>query len=231
MKINIAIIPLLAALLPIVSINVSYVIAAGLDHVPTCFVYVEGCTSISSTGRAAPESLWFRATVIPSAVLMILTWRLVGGWLRCLEGERYRGSRGIQSLGIIAGLFLVVYTVALGFVGPEYHLQRRIGVILFFGCTFLAQVMLTNRLWKLAIATDAVYPMTLARYKLILSGLLLALGLGSIPVSYFIDSNVSDNIIEWNFSILMIIYFVFIYLGWRATGFSASLAVEKQEAK
>ena len=222
---NLALIPLLAALLPIAGINVSYLVAASLDHIPSCFPYIEGCTSISSTGRAAPESLLFRAIVIPSAVLMIFSWRLTGAWLRCLEGERHRGSTAIQSLGVVAGLFLIVYTVALGFVGPEYNLQRRIGVILFFGCTFLAQLMLTNRLWRLARSGDQLYPPQLASLQLALSGVLLLLGLGSIPVGYYIDTSQADNIIEWNFSILMNLYFVLIAVGWRATGFRADLTI------
>ena len=220
-----ALIPLFAALLPVVGINLSYLIAAGLDHVPSCMVYLEGCTSISSTGRAAPESLLFRATVIPGAVLMMISWRLIGHWLRVLEGEAFKGAAVIQTLGIVAGLFLVVYTVALGFVGSEYHLQRRIGVTLFFGCTFLAQLMLTNRLWRLANRPESRYPRRLARYKLILSLLLLVIGLGSIPVNHYLDSNQADNIVEWNFSILMISYFVLVYHGWRTTGVRAELVV------
>lgn len=223
---NIAIIPLLTALIPIVSINIAYIIAASLEHVPSCFVYIEGCTTISSTGRAAPESLWFRATLIPAAVLMMICWRLIGGWLQSLEKETYKGSAVIQTLGILAGAFLIFYTVALGFIGPEYVLQRRIGVTLFFGFTFLAQLLLSQRLWRIANNCPALYPIKLARLKVILCWFLLIVGLISIPLSNYIGTDKPENIAEWNFSLLLYSYFLLVYRGWRTTGFSARLSVK-----
>lgn len=223
---NISIIPLLTALLPIVGINIAYVIAASLEHVPACFVYLEGCTTISSTGRAAPESLWFRATIIPTAVLTMICWRLVGSWLKCLEKELYQGSAVIQILGILAAVFLIVYTVALGFIGPEYVVQRRFGVTLFFGFTFLAQILLARRLWHISINFPLRYPRKLASLKIILSWFILVVGLISIPVSNLIGSDIPENIVEWNFSLLIYCYFLLIYLGWKATGFKVSFNVD-----
>ena len=223
---NIAIIPLLTALLPIVGVNIAYIIAVSLDHVPSCFVYIEGCTTISSTGRAAPESLWFRATMIPSAVLTIICWRMIGGWLQCLEKESYKGSATIQTLGILAGAFLILYTVALGFIGPEYAIQRRIGVTLFFGFTFLAQAFLAQRLWIFANKNPDLYPLKLARLKISLCWFILIVGLISIPVSNLIGTNKPENIVEWNFSVLVYSYFLLVYWGWRSTGFKARLTVK-----
>lgn len=222
---NVLLIPLIAALLPILGINIAYLIAAGYDHVPFCMVYLEGCTTISSTGRAAPESLWFRATIIPGAVTSMICWRMIGAWLECLEGKLYRGTVIIQSLGIIAGIFLVVYTVALGFIGPEYTLQRRLGVITFFGCTYLAEFLLARRLWYIAINQAGVYPLRLAKQKLFLCIFLLVVGLASIPISNYSGSDALENIVEWNFSIIVYAYFFLVYLGWKATGFKARLTV------
>ncbi len=223
---NIAIIPLLTALLPIVGINIAYIIAASLDHVPTCFVYLEGCTTISSTGRTAPESLWFRATIIPTAVLTIICWRLIGGWLQCLEKESYKGSAIIQTLGLLAGLFLIFYTVALGFIGPEYVVQRRIGVTLFFGFTFLAQLLLAQRLWSFSNKHPDLYPKKIARLKIVLCWFLLIVGLISIPISNYIGSDEPQNIVEWVFSILLYSYYLLVYLAWKATRFHAELKVK-----
>ncbi len=225
---NIAVIPLVTALLPIVSINIAYIIAVSLDHVPSCFVYFEGCTTISSTGRAAPESLWFRATIIPTAVLTMMCWRLIGGWLKCLEKESYQGSAKIQILGILAGAFLIMYTVALGFIGPEYVIQRRIGVTLFFGFTFLAQLFLAQRLWILAKKTPDVYPRKLALIKIILCWFILIVGLISIPISNAIGTDEPENIVEWVFSLLLYCYFLLVYLGWKATGFTARLGISSR---
>ena len=220
---NLAIIPLLTALLPLVSANVAYIIAASLDHVPSCFVYLEGCTTVSSTGRDAPESLWFRATMIPGAVLMMICWRLIGGWLQSLEGEHYKGSASIQALGILAGIFLIVYTVALGFIGDHYTLQRRTGVTLFFGLNYLAQVLLARRLWYFSKRDPQRFPARIINIMMGLCWFLLVVGLASIPISNFIGTKVPENIVEWNFSVLMYCYFFLVYWAWRETGFQARL--------
>ena len=222
---NVLLIPILTALLPILGVNISYLIAAGYEHVPSCIVYLEGCTTISATGRAAPESLWFRALIIPSAVMSMICWRMIGAWLECLEGRLYRGTVIIQSLGIIAGIFLIIYTVALGFIGPEYTLQRRLGVITFFGCTYLAELLLARRLWYIALNQPGIYPLRLAKQKLYLCMFLLIVGLASIPVSNFFGADALENIIEWNFSVIVYGYFFLVYVGWKATGFKAKLAV------
>lgn len=222
---NVLIIPIITALLPIVGINIAYLIAASYDHVPFCVVYLEGCTTISSTGRAVPESLWFRALIIPSAVISMICWRMIGAWLQCLEGQLYRGTIIIQTLGIIAGIFLIVYTVALGFIGPEYTLQRRLGVITFFGFTYLAELLLARRLWYIALNQPGVYPLRLAKQKLYLCVFLLVVGLASIPISNFVGEDALENIVEWNFSVIVYSYFFLVYLGWKATGFKAKLEV------
>lgn len=224
---NVSVLPLLAAILPIVGINIAYIIAASNGHVPSCFVYFEGCTTISSTGRAAPESLWFRAIIIPSAVISMICWRMTGAWLHCMEQQRYKGTIVIQTLGIMAGIFLIIYSVALGFIGPEFTFQRRLGVISFFSCTYLAELLLARRLWYIALNQAGVYPLKLAKYKLYICVFLLVIGLASIPISNFIGKDELENIVEWNFSVLVYAYFFLIYLGWKATGFKAELAVTR----
>lgn len=224
---NVNVIPLLAALLPILGINIAYLVAAGYEHVPSCFVYFDGCTTISATGRAAPESLWFRATIIPSAVLSMICWRMAGQWLQCLEQKTYKGTVIIQVLGILAGVFLIVYTVALGFIGPEYTLQRRLGVILFFGLTYLAELLLARRLWYIAINKPGQYPLRLAKYKIALCLFLLIIGVASIPISNYLGTDNLENIVEWNFSVLLYSYFFLVYWGWRATGFKAELTINR----
>ena len=226
-KMNVSIIPLVAALLPIIAINVAYVIAAHYGHVPSCFVYFDGCTTVSATGREAPESLWFRATIIPSAVVSMICWRMTGAWLHCLEQQVYKGTIIIQTLGIMAGVFLITYSVALGFIGPEFTFQRRLGVISFFSCTYLAELLLARRLWYIALKQPGVYPLKLAKYKLYLCTFLLVVGLASIPISNYIGKDELENIVEWNFSILVYAYFFLIYLGWKATGFKAELVVTR----
>ena len=69
--------PLWAAVVPLVTINVCYVLGVSLDHLPACIPYLSGCTSVSSTGRIAPESLISKVGLLSSSVILALL------WLRC----------------------------------------------------------------------------------------------------------------------------------------------------
>ena len=62
--------PLLAGLLPFLAVNLAYWIGVRNDVLPSCFPYIDGCTSISSTGRHPPGNLLFRAVHLPEGVLL-----------------------------------------------------------------------------------------------------------------------------------------------------------------
>ena len=64
-----------AAVVPLVTINVSYLTGVSFEHLPACIPYLSGCTSVSATGRVAPESLIFKAGMLSSAVVLALLWR------------------------------------------------------------------------------------------------------------------------------------------------------------
>ena len=132
-------IPLWAAGLPLLTINICYVVAIGLDHLPACVPYFSGCTSVSSTGRLAPESLIFRAGMLPSTVLVVLFWWRCATFLG-IGGQSRSGLMTLRFLGIIAALSLTLYTVTLGFRGHDYGVLRRIGIDGFALSNVIAQV-------------------------------------------------------------------------------------------
>lgn len=59
-----------AGLLPVTGINCAYALVAVFETVPRCFLYIHGCTSISSTGQRY-SSVWiFKPLMFASAVVM-----------------------------------------------------------------------------------------------------------------------------------------------------------------
>lgn len=219
-------IALLAGLLPIVGAFISYYIAARMDHVASCIPLLEGCASISSAGRASPESLFFRATMIPSAMLMILYWFLVKQWLIKVDGLKNTQQNIILFLGVISAIFLVIYSVAVGFIGEIYSMQRRIGVTIFFSCGLISQLMTTNYIWKLIKAGRLYLPWKLHIWKLTICTLMLLIGLISIPLSIiYPDSGYIDNILEWNYAVIMYVYYILTYFVWSSTDYKAEFHV------
>ncbi len=64
--------PLVAGLLPIVAIHASLLLAINAGAIPACIPYLEGCASISATGRYEPAVFLFKPAMIANAVLMIV---------------------------------------------------------------------------------------------------------------------------------------------------------------
>jgi heme/copper-type cytochrome/quinol oxidase subunit 4 len=167
--ISLRVLPLWAAVVPLVTVNVCYLIAVDVGHVPECIPYLSGCTSVSSTGRMAPESLIFRAGMLPTALILALFWQ---GCTTFLELGGQSGTRlvTLRALGVVAALSLTIYALTLGFEENAYRQMRRIGIIGFALSTFFAELSFiflyrrmrtaeTERLWRWLIALCVALPL------------------------------------------------------------------------
>jgi hypothetical protein len=191
-------------LLPVVVVHACYAIATSAGYLPLCVPYVDGCTSISATGRHGLAYVVFKAGILPTAVLLALFWRAAADWLGTLGDDSRRARGWVRWLGFTGAAFLALYTVFLGHKGDFYNLMRRFGVTLYFGASYLAVIVLVSRLEQLAATGHAAVPRWLRRALLALVTALLALGLGSIPVSNFVaDKDPIENAIEWVFTLLL----------------------------
>lgn len=200
---------LISGLLPVIAINAAYVLAALSETVPLCMPYLDGCTSISSTGRTHPSVWIFKPVMLLTAVTMAAFF---------LKSARITGSAtgprhdALALLGLAGAAALVLYLLFLGTEGPVYRLLRRYGVTLYFGCTYLAQLLLARRLSGPRSLLSARH----ARWMLTLCALLLVLGLASIPISNFVaDKDRIENVVEWNFALLMQLNFLFAWQAFR----------------
>lgn len=214
-------IALVTALLPFLTVQLCYGLAAGAGLVPQCLPYVEGCTSISAAGRYGWSYFLFKAGVMPAAVFLALFWWLCRHWLQTLgEAPGSRAGLALAWVGTIAAVFLLLYAVFLGSRGDTYNLLRRYGVSVYFSFSYLAQLLLLSRLRRLAARGRPAIPPWILRAKTLLAAVLLALGLGSIPVSNLVaDKDPIENAIEWNFTLLLVSYYLLTWAAWRATGF------------
>ena len=60
------ILPLVTGFLPIIGIHVSLVVSMTLGPIEPCFPYIDGCASISATGRYEPASFIFKPAMMSS---------------------------------------------------------------------------------------------------------------------------------------------------------------------
>ena len=199
-------VPLLIGVLPIVAINITYLVSASEGYVPWCIPYWDSCTSISATGRSGTAFYIFKATMIPAALLLIWYWVLA---VRKLNRFGNTGHT-ILVIGIIGAIFLIVYTIALGATGDMSRFQRRIGIIIFFTFTYLAQLLFTYRVGKLALA-DPTRPI-----QLILCSTVLAIGLLTLILDFTLENyDDYEDAFEWVISLLLQCYFIVSHWSWK----------------
>lgn len=192
-----AVLVMIVAVVPVLSVNVNYLLSASADYIPDCFVYLEGCTSISATGRYGVSYWLFKAFMLPQALLLVMFWR---GVARRVPPPGARDT--IITAGTTGAVFLVLYTVFLGSEGDIYRLMRRYGVFVFFLGTFIAQIAATRRL---ARRGGARRPLRAQQVLLVVMGLF---ALAEVPLGTFgLQDDQAENVIEWNFSLLMQAWF------------------------
>ena len=223
------IVALLCGLGPILTVHACYALSASAGLVPACVPYLDGCTSISATGRHGWGYFLFKAGMLPSALLLIIYWRLCRAWLLAAGDVEGPGLRSLVWLGMAGALFMMLYSVFLGHAGEPYNLLRRFGVSLNLGFTYLAQLLLVWRLGRIQLEARLVLcPPAILRAKTWLVAGLLVLGLGSIPVSNFIvDKDPVENAIEWVFCLLLSSFYLLTAVAWRMTGFRLALTNQR----
>ncbi len=205
--------PLLAAFLPLIGINIAYWIGASNDVLPTCIPYLDGCTSISSTGRYPPGDRLFRAILLPQAAILTITWYFSVLWLNTLQPQVKRGTP-ILVAGVIGAVALVLYVSYLASNDPFYEIMKTYGIYFYFGGTALAQLLLSLSLERSSLQRAMVW-VTVTPWVLGILNFAQKAILGSL--------NSNENRIEWIASLLMQIWFVMLWVAWRRTGFTVSV--------
>ena len=219
---------LFVALWPILIVHAAYSISVVEDYVPLCNPYWDGCTSISRAGRHGWANHLFRGALLPYAALLGLYWWLNQRWLLA-SGDR--GSRWMLASGLVGALFMILYVTFLGAEGPTYQLMRRYGINVYFGCTYIAQVLLLGRLGALAAAGPRSWSRWLVGPLLALLLIVLAMGLLFVAADYGLplDGDRLQNTMEWTAALLIQLSILLVALGWRADRLRLSVAATGAE--
>jgi hypothetical protein len=207
--------PLCIALALAVAAHLALAVSIQAGHVPACMPYLEGCTSISRAARHGLGNHLFRLLVLPCAALVGLHWWLSARWLQ-QDGAR---TRVLLAVGLLAAVALAVYAAFLGTEGAAYRFLRRYGVIVFFGSSFVAQLLFLGaaarhgRLARgLRLALQGVC------VAMLLLGLVHVAALAAIGGSPLQDG--LENALEWQLGLLLVAWYVLQARAWHASGFA-----------
>jgi len=222
--------PLVTGLLPIVAIHVSLLIAINAGVIPPCVPYIDGCVSISATGRYEPAVFLFKPAMTTEAALMAIYWLFGAAWLRALSrsaGKQPGAATTILPvIGIAGALALIVYVTFLGTQAPFYEFMRRVGIYFYFLFTVVAQIMLATKAFQLSRNLNLTSVTKISSLQLWLAVSPVALGVLNIVLKSTLDNaDTPENVIEWISALVMHFIFVLTYFAWRDTDFSADWSV------
>jgi len=224
--------PLVAGLLPLAAVLGAFLIGVAYEAIPACVPFIDGCVSISATGRRPPGSFLFRAVMLPQTVLLVGVWYFSVLWLRTLDSElRKSTAMTILLSGIVGAVATIIYVTFLGTKEPIYEFMRHTGIYFGFLGAGVAQIVLAVALTRIAKTRQNV---RLTKVVRIMSGLWIAalsVGLLNPVLKLFLDdANQSENRIEWIAFIVMQCYFVALYFAWNCTGFAASVSTQAEKS-
>ena len=218
--------PLYTGIAPAIAVSLAYWLGISSEVLPACIPLLDGCTSISATGRYMPGSLLFRAIMLPQAFVLAMLWYLSSKWLSALS-DIDRSDKTLLAFGLFGALALVTYVTFLGTKAPFYELMRRFGIYFYFLGTAVAQLTLALSLLKIAAQRADAALRRYAVTMLWLCGLPFALGvLLSFLKETLENADFAENRIEWISALFMQAYFVVLYLAWRSTRISVSVRVD-----
>jgi hypothetical protein len=220
-------IPFAIATTLVVAAHVAWWLSLRDGHVPFCVPYIEGCTSISRAARHGLGNHVFRLLMLPCALLVALHWWTSARWLRA---DAAPGGQGgvVMALGIVGAVALAVYSTFLGSDGEAYRFLRRYGVIVFFGCSYLAQLLFL-RAARRAKRVDG----ELAAAMLAVCVAMLALGVGNTVMTAVVtDAALKDrieNTLEWHLGVLLVAWFALQAVLWRRSGYGVGFTMRSND--
>ncbi|MGI9222508.1 MAG: hypothetical protein ACR2QS_15890 [Woeseiaceae bacterium] len=216
---------LAAAVLPFVTFNISYLIAVYQDHVPFCFTYLDGCTSVSSTGRQAPEMWFFKPGVLALAFVLALHWHYSAEFLSH-HGAPAARARALRTMALISVMALTIYAFALGLPDEEFGSLRRVGTHGFAFSSWITQILFVVLYRPMRIdATKQLF-----RWLAVASLGLLLVGVASeIAKMTGLPRKPTNNIAAWNAFLLLSAYYLLLARIWWQHYKSAGRAASPEE--
>ena len=211
MKSIIKISPLIAFILPILTVLISYYLSIKFDYVQFCIPNIDGCTSISQVGRYPPINYFFKTFMFISIFVIFLYWKFNYTLLS------YNNSLFLYKitflLGIFSVIFFALYITFLG-EGDYYRFFRRIGIFIYIFFTVISELLLSISFKKNSYLFKNDKIINLKFYfNLVLS----TFGLILLPLVIYriIDYPNFKNIVSWNYFILIQINFLITFFCWK----------------
>ena len=211
MKSIIKISPLIAFILPILTVLISYYLSIKFDYVQFCIPNIDGCTSISQVGRYPPINYFFKTFMFISIFIIFIYWK--SNYTLLSRNNSLLLYKITFLLGIFSVIFFALYITFLG-EGDYYRFFRRIGIFIYIFFTVISELLLSISYKKnlYLFKNDKIINLKFY-FNLVLS----TFGLILLPLVIYkiIDYPNFKNIVSWNYFILIQINFLITFFCWK----------------
>ena len=211
MKSIIKIGPLIAFILPILTVLISYYLSIKFDYVQFCIPNIDGCTSISQVGRYPPINYFFKTFMFIAIFIIFIYWK--SNYTLLSQNNSLFLYKITFLLGIFSVIFFALYITFLG-EGDYYRFFRRIGIFIYIFFTVISELLLSISYKKNSYLFKNDKIINLKFYfNLVLS----TFGLILLPLVIYriIDYPNFKNIVSWNYFILIQINFLITFFCWK----------------
>ena len=211
MKSIIKISPLIAFILPILTVLISYYLSIKFDYVQFCIPNIDGCTSISQVGRYPPINYFFKTFMFISILIIFIYWK--SNYTLLSHNNSLLLYKITFLLGIFSVIFFALYITFLG-EGDYYRFFRRIGIFIYIFFTVVSELLLSISYKKNSylFKNDKII-----NFKFYFNLVLSIFGLILLPLVIYKIINYPNfkNIVSWNYFILIQINFLITFFCWK----------------
>ena len=211
MKSIIKISPLIAFILPILTVLISYYLSIKFDYVQFCIPNIDGCTSISQVGRYPPINYFFKTFMFISIFIIFIYWK--SNYTLLSRNNSLLLYKITFLLGIFSVIFFALYITFLG-EGDYYRFFRRIGIFIYIFFTVISELLLSISYKKNShlFKNDEII-----NFKFYFNLVLSTFGLILLPLVIYriIDYPNFKNIVSWNYFFLIQINFLITFFCWK----------------
>jgi len=205
-------------IIPSVTIILCLITTIYLNILDFCNPFINGCYSVSRVGRSYPAVLLFKPMMIITVILMIAYFF-----------EHYRIFKKfllnkiflnlILLSGLVSSFSLLVYIIFLGVEGSEiWRFMRRGGIFIYIISLIISQFLIAltyleiKNDYQVIISSKIIDINFCYNVLLIISGIIIILitDIFNLTTSWYVK-----NIIQWNYFLLMNLFFLNTYFIWK----------------
>tara|TARA_B100000123_G_C25606388_1_gene373747 strand:- start:24 stop:725 length:702 start_codon:yes stop_codon:yes gene_type:complete len=179
--------------------------------------YLDGSLSISRASRTFPQYLIFKPAMILTSILLFFYWRNNNNLINKLYSTKINYK--FKTFGILSAVFLVIHSIFLGikFDIQLYKLFRRVVLLLFIIFELIAQGYLVYHFYKLKLKLENLISKKILVLKLLLVSVLIIVAILSVPTLVTKGNTHFKHMLEWNYFVGVILFYMFSRFFWRRT--------------